>query len=119
MGSNPYESPRATPSGVKPEVATHGRAIMVALAQQVFVLILGALTLDGGRLLRAICVGLIVSWLASLAVLLWHRQCPTRLSRQHRFSNRLGVWLFYYGGVASTHESALVRSSLGCDIMSA
>ena len=59
---------------------TTGRAIVVALAQQAFILVLAALVLDGGRLLRIVAGALILSWLVSLAVMLWYRDHHTSFS---------------------------------------
>lgn len=77
---NPYESPKSDPhrAGGKPD--TYGRAIVVALVQQVFILSLAALMLDEGRLLHVLSGALIVSWLVSLMVMLRWRDHPTPLS---------------------------------------
>ena len=61
------------------QTTTYGQAIVTALVQQSCILILAALMLDFGRLLRAISSALIVSWLLSLIVMLCYRNHPTPL----------------------------------------
>lgn len=85
MGSNPYESPLApatsTPSPSSgPNHQTHGRAITVALVQQIVIIVLAALVLDGGVILRAVAAALAISWIVSLAVLSLHRKAATLFS---------------------------------------
>jgi hypothetical protein len=46
IGNNPYESPNTIASGAGPKVSSTGRAIVVALAQQAFILTFAALALD-------------------------------------------------------------------------
>ena len=80
IGSNPLEPPNATASGVGPKFVTNGRAIVVALVQQAFILMLAALVLDGGRLLSAVSGVLILSWLVSLIVMIRYKEHPTPVS---------------------------------------
>ena len=53
---------------------------MVTLVQQAFILMLAALVLDGGRLLRAVSGVLILSWLVSLIVMIRYKEHPTPVS---------------------------------------
>jgi hypothetical protein len=77
MGTNPYESPKTQAEAAGPKRSTYGRAIVFALVQQAFLLLLAASMLDGGYLLRACVWALIVSWAVSLAVMLRHWNHPT------------------------------------------
>lgn len=53
---------------------------MIALVQQAVILVLAALVLDGGRLLRLVAGALVLSWLVSLTVMLWYREHHTPFS---------------------------------------
>ena len=53
------------------------RAIGVAVAQQAPILILAALMLDGGRILRICTIAAIASWICTLMILLRRPKQPT------------------------------------------
>ena len=60
--------------------AANRRGIVLALIQQAFILLLAAMVLDGGQLLREVSGAFAVSWAISLVVMLWYRDRPTRWS---------------------------------------
>ena len=68
----------------------YGRAIIVAMVQQAIVLVLAALMLDGGRLLRAFAGALIASWAVTLLVMLRYPERPTPLGA---VVVKYGFWL--------------------------
>jgi hypothetical protein len=73
------------------------RAILVALVQQAVLLVLAALMLDGGLLLRAFAGALAASWIVSLAVMLMNRRQPTSLAIA---IVKYGFWLAIFLAVA-------------------
>ena len=56
----------------------YSHAITVALAQHAVVLILAALVLDGGHMLRICTIAALASWLCTLVIMLRRRKQPTR-----------------------------------------
>ena len=88
MDINPYESPKSDTRAdgslpdeppPQPDARTYGRAIVLAAAQQVVVLALASLVLDGGRSLRACVTAAGLSWICALLPMLRHSKQPTRL----------------------------------------
>jgi len=87
---NPYESPKTppTPQPTPESTGPYGRAILVALGQQLPLVFLAALLLDGGQSLKALAGLLMISWFATLAVMLMRPDRPTKFylfAVKHRF----------------------------------
>lgn len=77
---NPYESPKTPPTPQpRPEsTGPYGRAILVALGQQLPLIVLAALLVDGGQSLKALAGLLVISWFATLAVMVMRPDRPTK-----------------------------------------
>jgi hypothetical protein len=99
MTVNPYQSPKSktTPADSLSDAKSrpssgreYGRAIVVAMVQQVVVLVLAALVLDGGRTLKLMIIAAIGSWVFPLLVML---RRPRSLTRADILIIKHGIWM--------------------------
>ena len=82
-----------------PVAKGYGRSLIVAVAVQIFLLLLGSLALDGGQLAQWVIYSIVIYWVMALLVIARRSSSPTK---DDLIAIRYGFIFILVGVVCST-----------------
>jgi hypothetical protein len=106
----PVEATAESNSGPTRDDCATRRAIRYAFIQQVVVLIISALVLDGGDAIRLSATAAVLAWMpVAVIVAKQNRAGNSNLSKLHAAIIRHGFWIFFFGMCVLYHYGALPK----------